>query len=299
VFALTSNLTVASGPASQRFMSLSVQTFNIEGWNRDGTATTLTVRVADRQGNAVQDGTVINFTAEGGQVGSSCQTKQANNISSCSVDFVSQNPRPAGGRASVLAFINGTKDYVDVNFNNRFDAGTDTLVDIGDAYRDDNENGSFDTGEFRIPRGGSLACAGSGEPFPAVANTCDNQLATTVRQQAVILFSSTQPLVTNLQVSSGQVSFILGSIDNPLLPMPAGTTVTATASDTTPSNQVGCAIARTINSTVPNVNPTSNPAADLTTPHGAVLSGCARGDQVVFDIAPPSGLVTTFSVTIP
>jgi uncharacterized membrane protein len=97
VFAESQNLTIASGPPSQRFMSLSVSSFNIEGWNVDGTPTRLTVRIADRQGNAVADGTVVNFTAEGGQVANSCATATVNKISSCSVDFVTQNPRPQGG----------------------------------------------------------------------------------------------------------------------------------------------------------------------------------------------------------
>ena len=68
VFADSQNLTVASGPPSQRFMSLAVQTNSLEGWSIDGTSTQLTVRLADRQGNAVADGTVMNFTAEGGQI---------------------------------------------------------------------------------------------------------------------------------------------------------------------------------------------------------------------------------------
>ncbi|HUD34279.1 MAG TPA: hypothetical protein VMR43_14900, partial [Variovorax sp.] len=130
VFSESQNLTVASGPASQKFMSLSVSKFSLEAANIDGTASTLTVRVADRQGNAVVDGTVVNFTAEGGQVGSSCATTTVNKISSCTVNFVSQNPRPANGRVSVLAYLEGTKDYTDLNGNNRYDAGVDTLVQL-------------------------------------------------------------------------------------------------------------------------------------------------------------------------
>lgn len=95
VFAETQNLTVASGPPSQRFMSLSAEAYNLEGASRDGTTTNLTVRIADRQGNSVEDGTVVNFVAEGGQVSNRCATKQdANLISKCSVTFETQNPRP-------------------------------------------------------------------------------------------------------------------------------------------------------------------------------------------------------------
>ena len=292
IFAESQNLTVASGPPSQRFMSLSVSTFNIEGRDRDGTATTLTARIADRQGNAVDDGTVINFTAEGGQVARSCATTRTNGISSCSVDFVSQNPRPADGRASVLAFTNGTKDYVDLNANNRFDAG-DTLVQIGDAYRDDNESNLFDAGEFTLTRGGVATCTGTGGPFPGRANTCDGLLATTVRQQAVILFSSSTPRLQVTSQSLSSVQFRLASnAPTPLLPMPAGTTIAASALGGT------CAVASVQGTPVVNVNPTNNPLQDLSTGHSVNLTGCAAGNTVVITVTVPSGLATIFNIPL-
>ena len=297
VFAESQNLTVASGPPSQRFMSLSVQTFNIEGWALDGTSTLLTVRIADRQGNAVEDGTVINFTAEGGQVASSCATARVLGISQCSVNFVSQNPKPIGGRVSVLAYTEGTKDYIDVNGNNRFDSGVDTLIATGDAFRDDNENGVYEStfGEFVIPRRGTAICPGSGEPFPSVTNTCDNILSTTVRQQAVILFSSTQPLIELTSSSTSGISFDLRSLDNRLLPMPAGTVVTASAVDSNSKDGLTCSVAIPPASPVPNVLPGVNPAADLATRNGVGLKDCVAGDSVGVDVTTPSGLKTSFT----
>lgn len=312
VFAETQNVTVASGPPSQRFMSLSVETFNIEGRNIDGTATKLTARVADRQGNAVQDGTVVNFTAEGGQVAHSCATAQVNKISSCSVDFISQNPRPAGGRVSVLAYLEGTKDYIDINGNNRYDAGVDTLIQMGDAYRDDDENASYDSGsgEFMIPRGGSTACAGTGWPFPSRVNTCDSSLATTVRQQAVLLYSSSSPILTVTapaagvnQASASGISFKLNSKDHPLLPMPAGTTITAQASGQSIvlGATVYCSVDKIYGSTVANISPGSSPATDLGTQHQVTLKDCVAGagHSVAVTITAPSGLATTVSYGIP
>ncbi len=293
VFAESQNLTVASGPPSQRFMSLSVQTFNIEGWGIDGTTTKLTARIADRQGNAVDDGTVVNFTAEGGQVASSCATVKAAGISSCSVDFVSQNPRPQGGRVSVLAFTSGTKDYVDVNGNNKYDAGIDTLAQIGDAFRDDNENNTFDAGEFFVPRGGVLTCAGVGGQFPAKADTCDSNLATTVRQQAVILYSSSSPVISSVTGVATGVSFLLGSADNPLLPMPAGTVVSAS------SSVDGCTIGDVSGSPVANVSPqVGNPTQNLQTAVAIGLKGCVATNVVTVKITAPGGLTTSFPVTL-
>jgi hypothetical protein len=306
VFAESQNLTVASGPPSQRFMSLSVQTSNIEGWNVDGTSTRLTARVADRQGNAVEDGTVVNFTAEAGQVAVSCATAQINGISQCSVDFQSQNPRPAGGRVSVMAYLAGTKDYVDVNANNRYDPGIDTLINVGDAYRDDNENGFFDSGEFVIPRGGTQACAGSAEPFPSVANTCDTNLATTVRQQAVILYSSSSPsfssptfststvvVGTATAVAYTSVAITIGSANNLLLPMPAGTTVTAEAAGGV------CAVDKQFGSPIPNVDPTNDPLFPLRTNFSVFLKTCFAGDSVFITTKSPGGLATTRQYFLP
>jgi hypothetical protein len=302
-FAESQNLTVASGPPSQHFMSLAVETFNIEGWDRDGTSTQLTVRVADRQGNAVDDGTVINFTAEGGQVARSCATARINGISQCSVSFEAQNPRPVGGRASVLAYTEGTKDYIDVNGNNTFDAG-DTLINIGDAYRDDNESGVYDsaTGEFLIPRavtGGTFTCANSGGPFPSRVNTCDDLLKTTVRQQAIILFSSSNVVFQVTSVNTGSVVFKLRSKTNTLLPLPAGTTFSAVATDSNTSDGATCAVDQVYGTPVVNVPPGTDPAADIATSGSVTLKDCRAGDSVVLSITVPSGLQTTFFINIP
>jgi hypothetical protein len=299
VFTTSKNLTVASGPPSQSNFSLSVSVFNIEGWNVDGSSTSLTVRVADRQGNPVPDGTVINFTTEGGQVVPSCATTKASGIAQCTVAFISQNPRPAGGRVSVLAYAEGLKQFTDANGNNAYDPGTDTIFDQGDAYRDDNENGSYDLGEFVIPKGGNVACAGVGGSFPSRANTCtgSSSLATTVRQQAVILFSSSGAIIslvrapTNAAVTSFTVK--LNSADNPLLPMPSGTTVSATAQAST------CTVGSNTNPVVGNVaaHPGS-PGEDLGTTTSIGLTGCS-GTVVTVKATSPGGVVTALDVVVP
>lgn len=292
VFAESQNLTIASGPPSQRFMSLSVATGNIEGWKVDGTSTTLTARIADRQGNAVADGTVVNFTTEGGQVANSCATTTVNKISSCSVNFISQNPRPAGGRVSVLAYLAGSKDYDDNNQNNIYDAG-DTLKQQGDAYRDDNENNVFDVSEFVVPRGGVLTCTGAGGAFPSKADTCDAGLSTTVRQMAVLLFSSSSPVLTDVSSKVAGISFRLGSAENPLLPMPAGTTVAATPLAD------GCTVVDIAGSPVVNVLATPGvPGEDLKTAVAIGLKGCAAGQGVNVKVTSPNGLSSVTQMTL-
>lgn len=297
-FAESQNITVASGSPAQSALSLSVETFNIEGGDLDGTRTRLTARVADRQGNAVEDGTVVNFTAEGGQVERSCATARANNISSCSVVFETQDPRPVDGRVSVLAYTEGTKDYIDKNGNNRFDSGVDTLLDIGDAYRDDNENGTYELGEFLIPRKGTVACAGAGAPGPARVNTCTGSLSTTVRKQATILFSSSRAGFPSTYKQFGTTSvtgasFKLSSANNALLPMPAGSIVSATTIDNTIGNfLLGCEVGQFIGSPVPNVQPGFSIDNDLSTTISVSLFSCAAGDTILFKVKSPSGLET-------
>jgi hypothetical protein len=291
VFAETQNLSVSSGPPSQKFLSLSAETFNIEGANRDGVSTKLIARLADRQGNPVEDGTVVNFTAEGGQVASSCTTVKASGISSCSVDFNSQNPRPVGGRVSILAYASGTKDYVDGNGNNSYDSG-EQLANMGDAYRDDNENNLYDTGEFVVPRGGTLACPGTGGQFPSRENTCDLGLATTIRQQFIILFSSSKPAPLNkIQFNTSFLQFTLGSSDNPLLPMPSGTTVKIEVADLTPGGEEDCSVDKVIGTTVGNTYA-------LTT-HEANFKNCSKDDRVIVTVKAPSGLETPIPFPFP
>ena len=300
VFAESQNITVASGPPAQSSLSLSVETFNIEGANLDGTRTRLTARVADRQGNAVEDGTVVNFTAEGGQVERSCATARANNISSCSVVFETQDPRPVDGRVSVLAYTEGTKDYIDKNGNNRFDSGIiDTLLDIGDAYRDDNENGIYEKGEFLIPRGGEMNCAGSGAPAPARINTCTGSLSTTVRKQATILFSSSNAALATgyMQTGKNSVSFRLSSANNQQLPVAAGSIVTAAALDNTPAipgeSAQDCSVQDVAGSPVANVPPGIIPGANLSTLVVVTFKGCEKNDLITLKVKSPSGLETT------
>ncbi|WP_156373129.1 hypothetical protein [Pseudorhodoferax sp. Leaf267] len=293
VFAESQNLTVASGPPSQRFMSLSVSRTSLEGWAIDGTPSTFTVRLADRQGNAVNDGTVVNFTAEGGQIARSCATTRVNGISSCSVEFVTQNPRTADGRITVMAHTSGTKDYVDVNGNNIYDAGVDQLAVMGDAYRDDNENNVADVGEFFVPRGGTGSCPSAGGAFPSKSNTCDSGLATTVRQQAVVLYGSSMAAISAVQATAGSVSFRLHSADNLLLPMPAGTAVSGTGAPTT------CTVAEVAGAPVVDVRPTiGQPGESLATAVRLTLNGCVLGNSVSIKITAPSGLTTTFSVPL-
>ncbi|GAA5140137.1 hypothetical protein [Thalassotalea piscium] len=160
VFTQSSQLVVSTGLPDQDSFSLSRGVANPEAWNVDGIEVPVTVRMADAFNNPVPDGTAVNFTAEGGSIGSSCTTE--NGV--CSVMWTSQNPRPTGktltqsfctvadnndpaifcarepladgknylgqkygGRVTVLATAIGEESFPDKNGNGRFDESEYTL----------------------------------------------------------------------------------------------------------------------------------------------------------------------------
>lgn len=310
IYTTSNSFSVASGPPQQRAMTLSMTNPNIEGWNVAGSTTQLTVRIADANGNAVPNGTVVNFVSSGGQINSTCTTALVATFSQCSVNFSSQNPRPTNGRVAVLAYLEGIKNYTDTNANNQYDAGTDTLSDQGDAYRDDNENGVYDSGEFVVNKGGALTCTGAGGTTPMRVNTCTGLLPTTVRAQTIILLASNLPLVTAV---AGQASFtstnargfnfILNGTAQPLLPMPSGTSISITSSVT------GCTVGTTTPSAVQFISGGTNPAANVGSLHSVTLTGTpaagaapavtCNGAVLTIQTVSPSGQQGSATVTVP
>ncbi|MBA6264934.1 hypothetical protein [Colwellia sp. Bg11-12] len=170
VFTQSSQLVVSTGLPDQDSFSLSRGVANPEAWGVDGVEVPVVVRMADAFNNPVPDGTAVNFTTEGGSVGSSCTT--INGV--CSVMWTSQNPRPAGqlltsnfcsvadnddptifcarlangknylgqeygGRVTILATAIGEESFPDKNSNGRFDESEYALfqgLDVGDRLYD-------------------------------------------------------------------------------------------------------------------------------------------------------------------
>lgn len=137
-------LVVSTGVPSQDGFSISIETLNPEAWNTDGVIDKVTARLSDHFHNPVPDGTAVYFTTSGGSIQPSCVTVGG----ACSVNWTSQNPRPANGRARILAYAVGEESFLDLNGNGVADAGE--FTDDSEAYRDDNENGVRDPGETFI-----------------------------------------------------------------------------------------------------------------------------------------------------
>ena len=294
VYAYSSNLTVQSGPPSQDRFSMAATVFNIEGGDWDGITTSLGVRLADRQSTAVPVGTIVNFTASGGQVGSSCTiTLDDKGIAGCETTFSSQKPKSENGRVSVLAYTEGLKTFVDNDGSNSYTVG-DTLENMGDAFRDDNENGTWDAGEFVLSRGGVGACTGAGRPASARANTCTDSATTTVRYQLVLLMSGSDAYFNDIAVDPEVIRFRLNDTAAGYNPLPYQTSIAAKNPGTS-----SCAVTSTVPEKVDNISPRRDVKAQLGSYHTLSLSGCAAGDSLLVTITTPQEVATYKTFVIP
>lgn len=165
-------LSINTGLAEQLSMTIAASVLNPEGHDISGEESTITVWLSDNFHNPVPDGTTVNFTTEGGNIQPSCATTNG----SCSVIWISSEPRVTDHRVTILATALGHESFFDTNGNNTFDdADGDPIIDAGsssnfnvdsgldnyapkpsgfldmsEAWRDDNENSRYDNGETFI-----------------------------------------------------------------------------------------------------------------------------------------------------
>jgi len=106
VTATSDQISVTNDSTSISGISLSSDIYYLEAGNVDGKEATITVRLTDKQGGVVTNGTAVTFTTDGGAIigtnnSAMCQTTDG----ACSVRLVGQNPRPVGGIATVTASV--------------------------------------------------------------------------------------------------------------------------------------------------------------------------------------------------
>lgn len=229
-------LTVNTGLPQQLGFSLSTTVFNPEAGDFNGETATITIRASDSFGNPAPDDTAVNFTTEGGQIPTSCLTKNG----TCSVVWTSQTARVPDHRITILAYALGHETFFDTNGNNIFDDAdiskdingtpvTDLACltnsgvakkctgngmdieaylpsgfsDLGDAFRDDNEDGirnsaepfwntqakeySFADGKFNGPQCESTLCGK------------DQANKTYIRKALVMSMSGSQAYISVMQ----------------------------------------------------------------------------------------------------
>jgi hypothetical protein len=237
---------VSSGVPSQRFMSISVEKRSLN-WAVDGITTSIQVFVADTAGNPVPDGSIIQFSTEGGQIVTSCRTTgvktDTSEISGCKVTFNTQDFRPLDGFVRIIAWMEGEEAYKDLNANGKYDTG-EPFIDSGQIFRDDDDSGTYSAtlDELSIgatlagsPGIGTSACAPPSQPVNvnelplSVDSTCDGVWGKTLIRRTTVLPVS-DPRNLRIETATGGVVVFSagGAYPTPYrLAATAGTTVTA------------------------------------------------------------------------
>lgn len=287
----SSNIVVTSGMPSQFRTSLAATQLNLEGRNKDGVTTTITVRTADSMGNPPPANTAVTFTTGYGSIGGSCSTDATG---ACSVTYTTLGTRPTDGVVTVLAYMTGEESYIDNNGNNVYDAG-EPFTDMGQPYRDDNHNGSYDAAtEQKIGTAtGAVACPSN---LLSVTSTCDGAWSPTilVREQLRIGLSSASASITltgaingtgfSVVVADGAVGSVVG--------MASGTSVAATVTPPPPPAAASCALV--------NVSPAAvlNQVGPSTHKINLNSSACS-GASVTVTVTSPSGIQSTATFLVP
>lgn len=252
----SSQLTITTGIPDQDSFSLAVQCPNVEAWNLDGVNVAVTARLADRFNNPVPDGTAVTLTTEGGRITPQCTTSTTTNESGvCAVNWTSSNPRPAdtdgagpdrAGRSTLFATAIGEETFVDANGNGAFDNG-ENFADLGERYRDEDEDGIYDVGELIYDFNNNSTRDAADGVFNGVlcqdtSGRCNANATTTgIGAQNLIIMSASTPdrltpvpgtALADVSRAAGGRTYSFRFADLNDNPMPAGTTVSATVSGT-------------------------------------------------------------------
>ena len=319
-------LVVSTGIPDQDSMSVSASIHNIEGWGFDGETSVITVRLSDHFNNPVPDGTTVYFTTEGGQVVSSCQTSAG----ACEVNLISQNPRPNNGRVTVLVYAIGEESFIDLDGDGYVSQASELFdinavsTDIGEAFRDDNENGVLDVNEppvdfnqdgiYNAPDGvynGILCKQGVSAQCPA-----GTPQSLHIFLNHTFLFSGSfaitptgLPANINLDAVPGPVgsgcggtqtfSFLIADLHNN--EMPAGTTVDIATDNGTLVGKTAFVVGDSTNQYIPGVdtNFTFSIKGDGT--YDAVANTCTdttTSGIVTVTVTTPKNNVTLFQVPV-
>ncbi|NVK24268.1 MAG: Ig-like domain-containing protein [Gammaproteobacteria bacterium] len=207
-------LSVNTGLPDQNSFTIALSEFNPEANRFSGKRITVTAFLADSFNNPVPDGTTVNFTTEGGSIEPSCTTENGN----CAVTWTSQEPRTDDHRVTILATAVGHEYFVDVDGNNYFNDADGSavsgnvsapngdvssgyyritqlssgFVDMSEAWRDDNENYQYDSGEQFIDDdndGTFTVQDGLFNGPQCQASSCGENNLVTLRKAALLIMS--------------------------------------------------------------------------------------------------------------
>lgn len=142
-------ISIGGGLPSMRFLSTSVEKFNVDGLYCDGVTDTITVRMADRFGNYnIVQGTNVSFTDDYGAINTSNVTNASGETSSI---WKSLGLRPANGLVAILVQTTGEENFTDMNGDGIYTYGTDTFTaadDLPEPFIDNNGDDTWEAGEL-------------------------------------------------------------------------------------------------------------------------------------------------------
>ncbi|SUI70864.1 Bacterial Ig-like domain (group 1) [Shewanella putrefaciens] len=331
-------LTVNTGLPQQLGFSLATSNANPEAGNIDGEKVTVTARLSDSFGNPAPNDTTVNFTSEGGQIEPSCLTQNG----ACSVTWTSSAPRPQDHRITLLAYALGHETFFDTNGNNQFDTADGSAIakaclmngvpvacsgngldvetfhssgfsDLPTAFRDDNENFAYDSGERYFDNLASSTYKGADGKFNGPQ--CQGALCGTgqanktyVRKAVVMIMSGSKAYFSLWQddvkvYEDRQGQNILNNLDA-LTAIPAGKTAKFTVKFYDSADQI-MPSSTTLNigadkgellSTTYTVPKTNNANAGMT--DFFLKNTGTASSQVVLTVNTPSGVETLLKFNI-
>lgn len=289
-------LVVSTGIPDQDSLSISIGTFNVEGWDFDGETTTITARLADHFNNPVPDGTAISFTTEGGSIQPSCTT--VNGV--CSVVWTSQNPRPTNGLVTILAYAVGEESFIDFNGNGLADAGE--FTDLAEAFRDDNLDGVRQTTETFIDFDSDLVYDAPDGIYNGVLRSTAITGSKTLhifKNTGIIMSGSTAHITVSvgggdvpvngsitIPATGTNVAISIRDVNNNV--MPAGTTVAVTTTNGVASGETSGSVANAY-----GPNSSSIGIVTLARDNNPGTTG-----TLTIRVTTPNGVVTTRTVTV-
>jgi len=237
----TSNpIAIVGGLPDQDSFSISVERFNPRGWDQDGVTSGITIRASDRFNNPAPDSTQISFVTNGGSIVGSCSLAGGE----CSVQWSSQNPRPASGLVRILARTTGEESFTDQNSNGQYDVGEPVSTNFGEAFLDINDDGlrtddeffsDFNDNKVFDVAGSALfqgtSCSAAAEAAGHCTNLIDVRENTTICMSTDDVFLTTDAVDNEVNVSAGSAAIQLTFRDAHGLTPPVGTTFTTEIED--------------------------------------------------------------------
>jgi acid phosphatase family membrane protein YuiD len=231
----STGLVISAGLPDYDSFTLSPDKHNPEAMDYNGVTVNVTAQLADVYNNPPPFGTSVFFTAEGGSIASSCNTDASGR---CTVKWISGNPRPADFRATILAYTQGVESFVDNNGDGYLGNGEAISAQLPEVFRDDNENSTYDSGEFFADFDGNFSYDAADTKYNGnlcndTTGRCSTQTTLNISRSFVIVFSESYALISATEGGTTYADSLGGGDGQNVLDISGGSkTVKYTFSDT-------------------------------------------------------------------